>query len=411
MAFREISTVDQRRELVAFARKDGANIRELCRRFGISPPTAYKWLERYRQEGLDGLTDRSRRPKTSPWRTAPETEAKVLALRELSNNVWGGRTIKRTLENQGDTGVPAASTITEILRRYDRLTEVGAAEHRGAWQRFERPHPNDLWQADYKGHVPIDGGGRCHPLTVLDDHSRYNIVLAACPDERGETVRGHLRTAFGCYGLPFAILTDNGPPWGDPGGDPYTGFSVWLMRLGIKVLHGRPYHPQTQGKEERFHRTLKAEVINGKSFRDLADYQRAFDKWRPRYNHERPHQALDMATPADRYQPSPRPYTEVLPPIEYGPDDQVRKVSSDGFINFKNKAWRLSKAFRGEYIALRPTTEDGRFDVHYCAHRIANLDLRQVASEACGLVDNAETRCPQGPQVQQQQQQTAPIDE
>jgi transposase InsO family protein len=406
MPFREMSTDDQRREFIAFAIKDGANIRELCRRFGISRPTAYKWLERYRLEGWDGLKDRSRRPKSSPLRTAPATEMKVLALRELSNNVWGGRTIKHRLENLGETGVPAASTITEILRRYGRLTEAGAAEHPGPFQRFERPNPNDLWQADYKGHVPMHGGGRCHPLTVLDDHSRYNIVLVACADEQGETVRRHFKAAFRCYGLPFAMLMDNGPPWGDTGGDLYTVFSVWLMRLSIKVLHGRPRHPQTQGKEERFHRTLKAEVINGKSFRDLADYQRAFDEWRPRYNHERPHQALGMATPAQRYQPSPRPFPEVLPPIEYAPDDHVRKVSGDGFINFKNRAWRISKAFRGEYIALRPTTEDGLFDVHYCAHHIASLDLRQAVSEACGLVDNAETRCPQGPQAQQKQPQT-----
>ena len=114
-----------------------------------------------------------------------------------------------------------------------------------------------------------------------------------------------------------------------------------------------------------------------------------------------------MATPAERYQPSSRPFPELPPPIEYAPGDHVRKVSGDGFINFKNRAWRISKAFRGEYIALRPTIEDDRFDVHYCAHRIAGLDLRQATSEACGLVDNAETRCPQGPQDQQQQQPAA----
>jgi transposase InsO family protein len=403
MPFRELSLMEQRREFVVFAVKDGANIRELCRRFGISPPTAYKWLERYRLGGWEGLKNRSRRPKRSPRRTAAGIEAKVLALRDDSNNVWGGRKIKHTLEEQGETGIPAASTITEILRRHDKLTEAGSAEHPGPYQRFERPNPNDLWQMDYKGHIAMHGGGRCHPLTALDDHSRYNIVLAACANEQGQTVRGHLGSAFRCYGLPLAMLMDGGPPWGDPGGDPYTGFSVWLMRLGIKVLHGRPRHPQTQGKEERFHRTLKAEVINGKSFRDLADCQRAFDEWRPRYNHLRPHDALGMATPGERYRPSSRPFPEVLPPIEYAPGDQVRKVSSDGFINFKNRAWRFSKAFRGEYVALRPTTEDGIFAVHYCAHRIASLDLHQAASESCGLVDNAETRCPQGPQAQQQQ--------
>jgi transposase InsO family protein len=398
--------MDRRQEFVVFAMMPGANIRELCRRFGISPATAYKWLERYRREGSVGLIERSRRPQASPRQTPPTMVAKVLAVREVSNNVWGGRKIRRTLGDNGEVDVPAASTITEILRRYDRLTEAGAAEHPGRWQRFERASPNELWQMDYKGHFAMHDGGRCHPLTALDDHSRYNIVLSACGNEQGQTVRRELENAFRRYGLPLAMLMDNGPPWGDPGGDPYTGFGVWLMRLGIRVLHGRPLHPQTQGKEERFHRTLKAEVLNGRSFRDLAECQKAFDKWRPRYNHERPHEALGMATPAQRYRPSSRSFPEVLPAIEYAAGDHVRKVSSDGFIYFKNQAWRLSKAFRGQHVGLRATSEDGVFSIHYCAHRIASLDLRQTESQACGLVDNAETRCPQGPQDQQQQPQT-----
>jgi integrase-like protein len=173
----------------------------------------------------------------------------------------------------------------------------------------------------------------------------------------------------------LAMLMDNGPPWGDPGGEPLTRFSVWLMRLGVRVAHGRPRHPQTQGKEERFHRTLKAEVVSGRGFRDLPDCQRAFDDWRPRYSHERPHEALGMATPAQRYRPSSRPFPEVPPPVEYASGDQVRKVDGDGFISFKNRPWRISKALRGEPIALRPTNEDGVFAVRYCAHHIGAIDL------------------------------------
>jgi Integrase core domain len=238
---------------------------------------------------------------------------------------------------------------------------------------------------------------------VLDDCSRFSLVLAACGDEQGGTVRRELIKAFRRYGLPLAMLMDGGSPWSDPGGEPLTRFSAWLMRLGVRVAHGRPRHPQTQGKEERFHRTLKAEVVNGRSFRDLADCQRAFDEWRPRYNHERPHEALDMATPGERYRPSPLSFPEVLAPIDYAPGDQVRKVDGDGFISFRNRPWRISKALRGEPVALRPTADDGVYAVHYCAHRVTTLDLRQGDSEACGLVDNA-ARCPQGPQVEQQQQ-------
>ena len=336
--FGEVSAIDQKREFVVFAAAEGANIRELCRRFGVSPTTGYKGLNRHRREGLTGLQERSRRARSCPFRTAGAAEAKALEIRELSNNAWGGRKIKRTLEDRGETGIPAASAITTILRRRGRLTEAALAEHPGPWTRFEPASPNELWQMDFKGPFATQAG-RCHPLTALDDCSRYNLVLAACGDEQARAVRGELEKAFRRYGLPLAMLMDGGSPWGD-WADPWTRFTVWLMGLGVRVLHGRPRHPQTQGKEERFHRTVKAEVMNGRSFRDLSDCQRAFDEWRPRYNHERPHEALDMARPAERYRPGPRVFPEVLPAIEYGPGDQVRKVDGGGFISFKNRPWR-----------------------------------------------------------------------
>jgi transposase InsO family protein len=383
MPFRGVSAMDRKREFVMFAAAEGANVRELCRRFEISPTTGYKWLGRHRAQGAAGLIERSRPPQTHRLRTPAAVEAKVVEVRDRSNNVWGGRKIKRALKDRGEVDISAASTITQILKRHDRLTEAGSAEHPGPWLRFERESPNELWQMDFKGHFAMPSG-RCHPLTALDDHSRTNLVLAACRDEQGQTVRRHLEDAFRRYGLPLAMLMDGGSPWSDPGGDPLTRFSVWLMRLGVRVVHGRPRHPQTQGKEERFHRTFKAEVVSGRSFRDLADCQRAFDDWRGRYNHERPHEALGMATPAQCYRPSSRPFPEVLPPIEYGAGDQVRKVGSDGFVSFKNRYWRIGKGLRGELIALRPTREDGVFAVHFCAHRIGAINLNEADNEACG---------------------------
>ena len=177
------------------------------------------------------------------------------------------------------------------------------------------------------------------------------------------------------------------------------------MRLGVRVLHGRPRHPQTQGKEERFHRTFKAEVVNGFSFRDLAECQRAFDDWRPRYNHERPHDALDLATPGERYRPSSRSFPDVLPAIEYAPGDQVRKVDGDGFISFKNRPWRISKALRGEPIALRPSGEDG---VRRALLRSPDRDPRPAPGGRRDLWTCGQ-RCasPQGPQGEQQQQPVA----
>jgi transposase InsO family protein len=398
MPFREVSVMDERREFVGLVGRGDVNIRELCRRFGVSPATGYKWLERFRLEGDGGLAERSRRPRGSPRRTPAEVEERVLEIRAASNQAWGGRKIRRVLEREGMADPPAASTITAILRRHHALGVNGTAAGPAPWQRFERASPNELWQMDFKGHFALHAG-RCHALTALDDHSRYNLILAALGEEREASVRAQLEGAFRRYGLPLAMLTDGGPPWRNPRGEPYTRFAVWLMRLGIRVLHGRPRHPQTQGKEERFHRTLKAELIEGRSFFDLVQCQHAFDAWRRRYNHERPHEALAMATPGERYRPSARAFPETLPPIEYAPGDEVRKVDGDGFISFKGRPWRVGKGFRGEIVALRPNGSDGVFDLHYCAHHVATIDLRQA--EDCGLVDDASPR-PQGPQQQQQ---------
>jgi transposase InsO family protein len=178
MCWREVSVIDQREEFAKLALVCGANRHELCRRFGISRSNGYKWLRRYVAEGRAGLADRSRRPHRSPNRAAPGVEAAVLQVRRDSNNSWGGRKIAKVLHDTGAIAAPAASTITEILRRHGKLEER-AAEHPGPHQRFERAQPNELWQMDFKGHFGV-GGGRCHPLTVLDDHSRYALGIEAC---------------------------------------------------------------------------------------------------------------------------------------------------------------------------------------------------------------------------------------
>jgi len=427
MAWRERSVMDEREEFVRLALAAGANKSELCRRFGISRQNGYKWLRRYLTDGRDGLVERSRRPLNSPTRTSGAVEAEVLAIRAASNEAWGGRKIARVMRRGGGAErVPAASTITEILRRHDRL-DVRRGEHPGPLCRFEHAAPNDLWQMDFKGDFAL-ARGRCHPLTVLDDHSRYALGVEACGDEREATVRARLERLFRRHGLPFAMLMDNGSPWGDTGGGGDTALTVWLMRLGVRVAHGRPYHPQTQGKDERFHRTLKAEVLYSRSFADLADCQRAFDRWRPVYNSERPHEALGMGVPADRYRASERPFPERLPALEYGVGDIVRKVDHTGRFSFAQRRLRIGKAFRGETIALRPAEEDGVFSAHYAAHSIGIVDLRGAAPvdhaqhgpQGCGLVDNdarssidiapepAGRRCPQGPQQEQQNQQIEP---
>jgi transposase InsO family protein len=390
MPWRELSVMDQREEFVTLALGAGANKSELCRRFGISRQQGYKWLRRYEAEGQAGLADRSRRPRHSPGRTSVATEAEVLRIRAANKNVWCGRKIARALRDAGWGEVPAASTISEILRRHGKLEER-AREHPGPFQRFERKHPNELWQMDFKGHFATLQG-RCHPLTVVDDHSRYALEIGACSNEQDTTVRQRLGRAFRRYGLPVAMLMDNGAPWGDAGDQPYTVFTAWLIRLGVRVIHGRPLHPQTQGKCERFHRTLNAEVIQGTSFRDLAHCQSTFDRWRHVYNYERPHDALGLSTPSTRYRASPRPFPEQLPPIEYGPGDIVRRVGQTGHLSFMNRRIRVGKAFRHHPVALRPTRQDGVLTVHFCTQQIGTIDLRQ----ACGFVDIASSAKPCG---------------
>lgn len=375
MPWQEASTMSLRSEFVTYARQPDANIRQLCQRFGISPKTGYKWLGRVDEAGRVGLADRSRRPHTSPSRTAATVEAEVIAVR-TTHPTWGGRKIRATLLAASCATVPSASTITAILRRHDVLT-MPDPQHRSAWQRFEHAAPNDLWQMDYKGYVPL-GQGTCHPLTVLDDHSRFLVGLHACPNEQATTVKAALTPLFRRYGLPWTILCDNGAPWG--AGDPHfplTALSAWLIRLGIRVIHGGAYHPQTQGKIERLHRTLKAEALQPQQYATLDACQHGFDHWRTTYNELRPHDAIGLLPPLQRYQPSPRPFPEILPPIDYGPDAVVRMVQRGGEVSYLGREHWVSGALRGQQVALRPTPADGLLAVVYCQQVVATIDLRE----------------------------------
>jgi hypothetical protein len=213
------------------------------------------------------------------------------------------------------------------------------------------------------------------PRPAHHDHSRYLLGLVACACEQHEVVQSHLAACFRRYGLPRAILTDNGPPWGTSGAGGITALEAWLLRLGVAPCHGRAYHPQTQGKVERLHRTIAADVFAHRSLPTLAACQPAFDAFRQTYNHDRPHEALDYAVPAGRYDVSPRRFPEVLPDIAYGPGDQVRLVRGQGAISFRNRSWFVSRGLIGLPVAVRPTTTDGVFRVVYCHREVATIDL------------------------------------
>jgi len=379
MPWEAMSKLDLRREFVVEAGREGANVRLLCRRFNIAPKTAYKWMARFAASGEAGLTDHSRRPGSSPSRTQTATEEAVLAVRR-QHPAWGGRKIARVLAREG-LAAPAPSTITTILRRHGlAVGDFGGG--RPGWLRFEHPEPNDLWQMDFKGHVGLGNGDRLNPLTVLDDHSRFSLVLAACADQQTHTVQAHLTAAFRRYGLPRTLITDNGSPWGDGPGSPFTPLGVFLIDQGIRIAHSRPYHPQTMGKDERFHRSLKAEALSGPPFDDLASAARALERWRHVYNHERPHEALGYAVPADRYTFSRREFCEQPVPFEPAPGDIMRRVQTNGRVDLNARHKRLPNAFKGRIIALRATARDGVYEAYYRHQQIAVLDFTDQNSDA-----------------------------
>jgi transposase InsO family protein len=376
MPWKETSTVSLRYQFVQQALQENVNMSELCREFGISRKTGYKWLRRYREEGKRGLKDRSRQPHTSPNRTSHEVERRVLRARD-EHPAWGGRKIHRWLKGKAESVVPPPSTITEILRRHGRI-DPEESRKRGPWKRFEAERPNRMWQMDFKGHFPMKDGERCHPLTLLDDHSRYCIGLQACRNERRETVKDELTNIFRRYGLPQQLLVDNGPPWGTYQPGRLSRLGVWLIRLGIRLIHTRTYHPQTIGKEERFHRTLGEEVLRYQSIQNLEHAQRCFDPWRQVYNHERPHEGIGMEAPAARYEKSNHPFPETLPSIMYDQGEVVRKVDVGGRISFKNQNFRVGRALYGHPVAVRPIDVDGRFVVYFCAHKIRTIEVRNA---------------------------------
>lgn len=379
MPWQEIKTVDLRREFIDLAASDAVSFSELCRRFSISRKTGYKWLKRFDELGPPGLEDRSKRPVFQPRRTADEIESLILACRDRYPD-WGGRKLRRVLENESHQGLPAASTITEILRRNGRLNDKDKPQ--ASFIRFEHPYPNDLWQMDFKGHFQVSRE-RCHPLTVLDDHSRFSLCLKACTNEAGITVKSALISTFRHYGLPRRMTMDNGSPWGGGGSSRFSHLSVWLIEQGITVGYSRPYHPQTQGKDERFHRTLKAEVLGRREFESIERCQDAFDKWQITYNTIRPHEALGMETPASRYEPSQRPYREKLAPYEYGDIDQVRRVSRDQTASLQGYKVPIGLGFKGKEVAFRATLADGHYTIHFCHQQIGEVDLTKLSRRVC----------------------------
>lgn len=347
MPWRVSSVMEERIKFVRLGLEIGANLSRLCAHFGISRPTGYRWLSRYRATGsVMSLADRSRRPRHSPGQTSPEIEARVTALRHQYG--WGAKKI-HTLLVREDLAVPCA-TINRILKRHGLLEPM---EHNPAAAiRFERLQPNELWQMDFKGEFAMSGG-TCYPLTVVDDHSRFALGIYALPSVRSVGAQRSLHTIFASYGLPEAMLMDHGSPWwSTTNGYGLTTLSVWLIKHDIRLVWSRIRHPQTQGKVERFHRTLKNDVLRQGRPDSLADWQQAFDRFRYCYNQIRPHESLNMAVPADRYQRSHRHYPDSVREWVYPSGATVKRLSTHGCLSFGGRYYFICEALAHEWVRV-----------------------------------------------------------
>lgn len=385
MPFITQSTMSQRREFCILGAKPGTNISELCRRYNISRRTGYKWLDRYFNENVSGFTDRSRQPLHSPNKTPKEIEDYVIQKR-VSDPAWGSLKLHKLICTDKEKGlytyesVPCRSAINKILKR-NGLIDPNHSKVSKAFERFEYDYPNELWQMDYKGYFKLLNRKSCHPLTITDDHSRFNVCLKACQDQQKETVQKELINVFRKYGMPYMILADNGSPWGasgevnNDGTRCFTTLEKWLIQLNIKLIHGKPFHPQTQGKEERFHRTLKRELLDREQFRDYDHCQKRFDLWREKYNCIRPHEALNLRTPAEIYIPSIKSYPERLEVYEYNLSDIKRKVQANGIVSFKNRQINVGKAFIGDTVAIRESQKNNMYELYFCNQLIRTITL------------------------------------
>lgn len=351
-----------------------------ARQFGVSRRVAYKWLARHEAQPEAILHDRSRRPHASPTRTPPEIEQRVLSVRDRFN--WGPRKIHFYLLQQEPELppqlIPAIRTIADILRRHGRVADPTPAPQ--ATTRFERAAPNALWQVDFKGPVEVDRR-RLMPLSILDDHSRYCLAYQPCTDVTMDSAWNVLWQVFGDVGLPEQILADNAfNTMGTARPAGISAFDAKLVRLGITPSHGRPYHPQTQGKIERLNGSSVRELIHFNARRDCREhFESDCRTWRGVYNTLRPHEALGDVPPVTRWRPSPRPRPAVLPAVVYDSGSVLRTVSSTGTISFKGHT-----ILCGRGIAQQPVRiceQDQEWIVYYAARAIRVLSTHNLRKD------------------------------
>lgn len=357
--------MDQRNDFITEWLKKQRPLTELSRAYGISRKTAYKWLERFEQEGRAGLADRSRAPLHSPQAIDESTAAAIIAQRQ-KYPTWGARKIRKKLgELHPEAAWPAASSIGELLKR-EGLIQPRRTRRRTPPYTEPLAHataPNQVWCADFKGWFYCGDGVRCDPFTVTDAYSRYLLRCRATEKTDGPHVRGVMEAVFREYGLPEAIRTDNGSPFATraPGG--LSRLSMWWLRLGIRHERIEPGCPQQNGRHERMHRTLKQETASPPAA-NRRRQQQAFVAFEEVYNRERPHEALEWKTPAQLYAGSARSYPARLPELEYPPGVHLRRISQKGSLKWRSERTFLSEVLAHQTVGLLETEEE-LFEVYY----------------------------------------------
>lgn len=347
MAWQRRDVMEQRIEFVVRASTGNECFSELCKAYSISRFTGYVWLNRYRESGsVSGLEDLSRRPKKTPHKTSEALEAEVIQLRKKYG--WGGRKLRHVFLRDGKD--LNERTINRIIKRHGLCDEKKS--QRRALKRFQREKPNELWQMDFKGEYP-DKKKTCYPFSLLDDHSRFLIGLYSLCKRNTISVEKSLLHAFENYGLPEAILTDHGTPWwctlGEYG---LTRLAIMLIKQGITLKLSGIRHPQTQGKVERFHRTLDEALMHRGLPKKYSDWEPMLNEIREEYNQVRPHEAIAMNVPADCYEKSPRQYNPKPSPWVYPYATSVATVDSAGCVRHKGSQYFMTKTLIGEKVSL-----------------------------------------------------------
>jgi transposase len=374
----------QRIAFVIRAASGKERISDLCREFQISRPTGYLWLQRYRAGGetLAAVREQSRRPKTSPRRTMASVEAQVIQIR--GEEGWGAKAIRRVLER--DLGIRLGRmTVHRILERHGLICDEN--RHLPAVKRFEREEPNQLWQMDFKGQFPM-GARQCYPLSVLDDHSRYLIGLQALDGPKAEGVHETLVECFCSHGVPDAMLMDHGTPWwSTTNGHGLTWLSVSLIKQGIQLYYSGIRHPQTQGKVEKFHDTLRRAIEHRNRWHEeLTGWQQEFRQYRDVYNHRRPHEALNMDTPVQHYRAAKRKYDPGGIHWNYPAGALLRKLNTQGQIYWGRYLF-VSEALAGETVRLHEL--NNKLIVSYRHMLIREID--KVTGQSTPLVLPADS--------------------